>query len=190
MIQSWFSPTFSSIFPPFLVDFSEKNGRWPIIWRSWPRCTAWIRSSGGHSSTFARRPWWRSPEFRMGFRIFGIFHGYIYIWSPWDKNMDISMENVGTGYFMDISRNNLGFPRKFPWTFQAKKWDLHGKGDWWGFKQAQVRNGEIVVYKLNTVIRFSVARVTYRNISYCNTHVYSYIIKLRGFTKRWEDRAK
>jgi hypothetical protein len=46
---------------------------------------------------------------------------YIYIWSPWDKNMDISMENVGTGYFMDISRNNLGFPRKFPWTFQAKK---------------------------------------------------------------------
>ena len=62
----------------------------------------------------------RSSGWDFGFSGFSM-DIYIYIWSPWDKNMDISMENVGTGYFMDISRNNLGFPRKFPWTFQAKK---------------------------------------------------------------------
>ena len=109
------------IFSPFLVDFSEigQVADYLEVLAQMHRLDAELRRAQLYVCTAPLMTLAGVQDGISDFRDFPWI--YIYIWSPWDKNMDIFMEDVGTGYFMDISRKNLGFPRKFPWTGQRPK---------------------------------------------------------------------
>ena len=85
------------IFFPFLVDFSEigQVADYLEVLAQMHRLDAELRRAQLYVCTVPLMTLAGVQDGISDFRDFPWI--YIYIWSPWDKNMDIFMDDVGTG---------------------------------------------------------------------------------------------